>query len=1095
MFTLLTLPVSARTTHAAAYALTGYSGTEPEVLTPSDPDVRRIDMTRDWDFTGDVMYLRRTMKNGWGTALAVLDPNEYDGTSVFSLEMADDLSNYSILCIGVGMTYNGDFPSVRAELELTDSAGNRVLYEVDVPPPDSMMRESVHWSMLYFDLSVFEERNDLALLELTFRYDADDAPDILRVSNPYAKNEKNSGFEQIAKYLTNALHTSAGTFAMRSGAARPDDRGQVRMSGNFVLAEPPKTGSDAFLEITLSHLTSGGLTVSLGYEDGNLTQTGRLSLSSVPGGQAVYTVPVDTSARLKTYELNFDSVVCEGYFRIESVRLHATKRVDVTAIKDLGKVTSVTHDGNSIAFSGTMERDAVREYAHYDLTFYAIPGWTSDDLSTAVAVGKSKVSTRFEYTVDLSAYPYLPDTYRFFVGLSNKTGDILPLSAPLYPNAPTIPETKLSNLGLYKAASVGAFDSNVSHVIVDIPVDRLMTVKKSDQSGTAVSLTYTVYSTTTNRPTVTGERNRAEKPNTSGSGETVIGSRTLKTPVNRDLLQELDSEINFYISAGLEVYLRLTSSTAIPGLTYEEAGAETYLFCPELPETRYFYTALVRFLCDRYGGIGGLIVGNNVNDGRYTGGGMDGDYAAVYARELAEICRITYNAASSVIPDILIVLPFADSRPNDGSEQVYGYLDPRSLTVMMSSYLENMGGVPWVLMYCTDGTEEIVGADILTSGTGDAEESVRYSDSLSQARQMDQLAGELGLAGSADIVYFYEPSYETVRNGLDLMGGKSDDLAEYLARCFAKLCESTRARAVFLSLDRLNGHLKHDFYVNLKNTEISGTGTTANRRSVTNGQILSTGEATERLSQAAGSFALWDFTDKFYPLDWIAGGGVSSCSTVYSDLFGLTDDGRYVRVLRSIVTPENHAGGSGTAAGIALRNLSRTIDFTGVDAVEFTFALSTPELVMGTGNEGGSVVFVLGSDDRRVEFNVDNATYGQVLTYVCDLSTYEFREEVNFVGVMVYAENEVWLDLASVKVHSATLDSEKLRELFYPETVEEPLVDLYTVVVTSGIVLALSLMAVVLLIRRDTEERREQQMRRQAEEERRRKCERIRRLR
>ncbi len=1095
VFTILSLPVSARTTYAAAYAETVYSVTDTDIFAPSDPDIRRIDMTRDWDFTGDVMYLRRNMKDGWGTALAVIDPDECDGMSVFSLDMADDLSGYGILCVGVGMTYSGEFPLVRAELRLTDSAGNRAVCRVDVPPPDDMVRESVHWSMLYFDLSGFEERNDLALLELTFLYDADDAPSVLRVSNPYAKNERNSGFTQIAKYLTNAFDTSVGTFAVKSGSARPDHRGQLRMSGEFILAEPPKTGSDAFLEITLSHVTSGGLTVELGYDNGDFARTGRLSLSSVSGGRTVYTVPVDTSARLKNYELNFDSVVCDGYFRIESVRLYATRRVDVTAVKGLGKVTSMTYGGNSVAFSGTMERDAVREYGQYDLTFYAIPGWTSDDLSTAVAVGKSKVSTRFDYTVDLSAYPYLSDTYRFFVGLTDEDGDILPLSIPMYPTAPDIPETKLSNLGLYQAASVGVFDSNVSHVVVDIPVDRLLTVTEAERNGTAVSLTYTVYSTTTNRPTVNGERNRAEKPNISDSGRTVIGSRTLKTPVNRDLLRELDSEINFYISAGLEVYLRLTSAIAIPGLTYEEGGAEAYLLCPELPETRYFYTALVRFLCDRYGGIGGLIVGDNVNDGRYTGGGMEGDNAAVYARELAEICRITYNAASSVIPDILIVLPFADSRPDDGSENIYGYLDPRSLTVMMSSYLENMGGVPWVMMYCTDGTEEIVGTDILTGGADGAEGGIRYSDSLSQARRIGQLAGELGLDGSADILYFYEPSYEAVRNGLALAGGKSDDLAEYLARCFAELCGSTRARAVFLSLERLNGHLKHEFYANLKNTEISGTGTAVNRRSVTDGRVLSAEEATERRNTAAGSFALWDFADKFYPLDWIAGGGVSSCSTVYSDLFGLTDGGRYARVLRSVIIPENHAGIPGTAAGIALRNLSRTIDFTGVDAVEFTFALNTPGLVMGTGNEGGSVVFVLGSDDRRVEFDVENAAYGQVLTYVCDLSAYEFRDKVDFLGVMVHAENEVWLDLASVKVYSATLGSTELREVFFPKAAEEPLIDLYTVVVTSGIVLALSLTAVVLLARHDAEERREQQMRRQAEEERRRKRERIRRLR
>lgn len=1106
--TIFSLPVSAKTTRAAAYALSGYTGTETDVFTPDEgTGIRRLDMTAAWDFLGDAMHVKRYMQNGWCTAYAIIDTDECDGETVFTLEMADDLSAYSVLCIGIGVTSYSDPTPIRAELELSDYGGNRALFQTELPMPDDGVRETISWHMLYFDISEFEGRDDTASLTLTLTYDTEAAPSVFRITNPYTAEKDNGGFAYAEQYLTNSLKASAGVFGMKSGAARPDERGQVKLSGSFVLAEQPKIGSDAFLEIAVSRFSSGGLTVGIGYENqnGEVSYLNRITLSASDSmGTEVFTVPLAMTDRLQTLELNFDNMVCQTYFKIESIRLHDTDNVEITGNPDLGKVTSMTHSGNSVLFSGVMERDAVREYGDTELCFYAIPGWTSDDLDTAVEIGQMKVSTRFDYTADLSAYPYLADTYRFFAGLKTEDGKILPLSAPSYPDAADIPETAVSNVGLYDAASVGVFESNASHVIVDVPVDRLLTVLSQAESdgGTgdaSTSLSYTIYSTVSDFRSagVDGSINRAELPASGNYGEVnVISGQTKKTPVNHTLLRSLDSEINFYISAGIEVYLRLTSETCIPGLTYEEEGAAYYSVCPESPEARYFYTAIVRFLCHRYNGIGGLVVGKNVNDGQYTGGGVDDENAAVYARELAELCRITYNAASSEIADILIVLPFGEKSADETG--TFRYVEPKTLTVMMASYLGKMGAVPWVMMYCTDDTESILSVDLLQSPETDVlDEDVRYSDSGSIARRTQQLTSELGLDGSAAILYFYEPSYEAVLLGLQNASDAEGEsgVASYLAERFAKLCGSTRARAVFLSLDRLNDHLEHEFYAHLKNAEgITADGT--NRRSVTDGLVVPETEMTDALTMTTGSFTLWDFTDKFYPLDWIAGGGVSSCATVYSDLFSdnMPDADRYARVLRLVISPDSNSGIPGSAAGISLRNLSRTIDFSGVDYLEFTFALNSPGLVMGTGNEGGTVVFVLGSDDCRAEFDVENAAYGQILTYVCDLSDYEYRDRVDYMGIMVYAENEVCLDLSSVKVYSNTLNPSELAEVFVPASEDNgPLVDLSAVALVSGIVFVLSITAAVMLIRHDVEERREMQIQKRLREERQRKRERIRR--
>jgi hypothetical protein len=232
--------------------------------------------------------------------------------------------------------------------------------------------------------------------------------------------------------------------------------------------------------------------------------------------------------------------------------------------------------------------------------------------------------------------------------------------------------------------------------------------------------------------------------------------------------------------------------------------------------------------------------------------------------------------------------------------------------------------------------------------------------------------------------------------------------------------------------------------------------------------------------------AVWDFTDQFHPLGWIAGGGVGSCLTVYSDLF--SEDNapgeRYSRVLRSEITLDEDSASEdrkGIAAGIVLRNLARTVDMSGVDCLEFTFALNHPGVIMGTGHEAGTVVFIIGSDDCRAEFAVQDANYGHIQKYLCDLSDYEFRGQVDYMGILVYGDHEMYLDLSSVTAYSSTLSQTELDDVFAlvpGGDAEEP--DYASIVLVSGIVFIGSVTAVILLIRHDAEEireRRRQQLR------------------
>lgn len=1067
---LFSIPVSAVVTPVASYAKAGYTGSETDVFAP-DPetdDVRLLDMTAPWDFLGDAMHVKRHIRNGNCMAYAILDTDECDGVTTFTMEMADDLSAYRFLSFGIGFTTMTDTPSpIRAELELTDSDGNRAVSRTDLQMPDGEYnRQNIWWNLLCFDLSGFEGRGDTAQLTITLTYNPSAPPNVLRLTNPYMKTEDSGGFAFVERYLTNSLTGETGTFAIRSGAARPDERGQLELNGSFVLAEQPLPGSQAFLEIGLSRVQNGSLTVGIEYENEDYAVT-KINLAASTGTDSgSFVVPVDVAGRLKAFTLTFDGIVCETYFKVEFIRLHSEDYVELEGNPELGRVTSLKRTGTSVVFSGEMKRDAVKEYGDSTLHFYAIPGWTCTDLSTAVEIGQMKLSTRFDYTADLSAYPYLADTYRFFAALVTDTDGLLPLSAPVYPNASDISEQVVSNVGLYDAAEVGVFESNVSHVIVEVPLDRLLTDPQLQDEDGSASMSYTIY--------------RSEKTEDGGN---VLSVRTARTPVNHTFLRKLDSEINFYISAGLEVYLRITAERMIPGLTYEAPGAQAYAVCTETPEARQVYSSVVRYLCRRYSGISGLIVGEAVNLGQMTGGGADDRNAAVYAHELAELCRITYNTASSEIADILIVLPFRPIPASSGETGEFRAIDPKTLTVLMSSCLEGMGTVPWALMYCTENLTDILGVEFLSGDALSAE--AKFSDISGAARRIDQLTDELSIDGCAAILYYYEPSYETTLLGFRNTPGLNS-YSEYLAEMFAKLCGSTRARAVFLSLERLNSRLDHEFYSYLKHAESipeTAAGSADGRRSVVDFAALPMSAAADELARTVSQTDVWDFTNSFHPLGWIAGGGVSSCLTVYSDLFSEPDAARYARVLRSVISAEENSevfAQTGMAAGISLRNLSRTVDLSEVDYLEFTFAMNHPGFIMGDGHESGTVVFLVGSDDRRAEFKVSEAIPEQVLTYVCDLTKYEHRDQVDFMGIMVYADHDVYLDLSSVRAYSNTLAPEELAAVFAPvPPAEEAEVDYETVIVVSVIVFILSVSAAILLIRHDAEERRERRRQRQ----------------
>lgn len=1056
--------VSAKTVRAAAYASSDYDGS---VTIPTDTSSRLLDMTEQWDFLGDVMNVKRYIQNGFCTAYALIDTTVADGETTFTLELSSDLSAYNVLCLGVGYTsYHSSSSPIKVQLRLTDSGGNRVTAQTylkpTVPSDEASANENVTWSLVCFDISDFDTRSDAASLVMTLSYDKDTPPNVIRVTNPYVSVKDNGGFDYAERYLTASLKASVGVFGMKSGAVRPDERGQVRMSGDIVLPEQPRRGSTAFVELKLSSLASGGLTVGLTFENGETSYSPRVTLSPDRNGDVSVVLPFTMTEYLRGIELSFDSMTCDGYFKLERITLLTEGRTPIVGDSSVGKLTSLSQNGDSLLFSGVMERDAVREYGDATIGFYAVPCWKNSSVGDAVELGQTKVSTRFDHTVELSAYPALSDAYLFFAAVRTADDELIPLSAPSSPTAAELPERTLSNVGLYGAASVGVFESNASHVIVDVPLDMLLC--DGDEDRDPLLLSYTVCSHALRRIGEDGAICRAEYPSTGtatdGTEVNVVETFTRKAELDHESLRSLDAEIEFYISAGIKVYLRLYSNSAIEGLTADTSETEHCAVLPDTVEGRYLYSALVRFLCRRYDGIAGFVLGYSVNDVREVGDLPSNTTA--YARALAQLCNITYNAAHSVSEDILTVVPFS------GGDDCF---EPTALYVMLSEYLDELGNMPWVMMYCTTDLTELFGETILYGYDDDTDIPLSDADTV---KRLSTLSADLKLDGNDAVFYYYEPVFETVAFGLENTEGYST-YSEYLAVTFARVCESVRARAVFLSLGSMGERIDHEFYSYLKKIDSAPSV----ERSVSEFAPLTPEEASDIVENATSRTAIWDFTDKFYPLDWIGGGGVESCLTIYSDLFTEAGYGmgRYARVLRSIITLDSAYSSperEGSAAGIVLRNLTRTVDLDAVDALTFTFALDHPGHMIGTGQESASVVFIMGSDDCRVEFPMDSVGYGRIQVCVCDLRGYAFRDRIDYMGIMVYGDHETYLDLSSVEAYSTTLSQTELEELFVPEVVEDGReTDHGAVILVSGIVFAVSVSAAVLLIRHDVEEQRE----------------------
>jgi len=991
------------------------------LLTPSDGD---------WGFSGPVRksYSLRTpvdedpdMTQIFFVAAGPKPGREPEGNELtFTLDLTPgDASgdylyaeDYRAMQFGIALEdAEGDFP-LTAELETSRGTvtadltlrahpieGSGILFS------HNQVRSGNGWSVVTLDLTEAEG----SLRRLTVRLREDVLPVNTVFSAPLLTTEPTEELIRAGQFSSFRLEAESGSFSGSGPAARTDENGRLLVTGAPATVCPLGENVPCCFEIRTSDIpaANGRLSLGLDFVDG----LERVWSSPVRLGadDNVYVVPADILSGVKSFSLLFEGLDPGASFRIESVRIFSGGDPTTGGNEWLGRLERVERSSGGLLFKGSVTADAARSFSSGVIRFCAVPSpvfLNEEDRAfftaggsvrlpeCAVTVGESKLSTRFEFRFPMpSALPANADSCVYFACVPDPADPdaVMLLSPPRYADIPaTDRPVSASRFGLADTFPAGAFESNTFHILTDVSLDRLL----SGSGG--VSAAYTVP----------GE----------DSPRSVF--------FDASLLSELDRDVQFYRSAGIEVYLRFGINEPIPGLTAQDS-----LF-PDMtsPESAALWCAAVRFFAGRYPDAAGLVLPGPVNDAEAAG--VREEEIGRWADALSHLCTLTGSAASSVSPGMAVCVPFDESTDSVCS---------RLFLALFARRMARTGSPSWTLLSMAGSDGGVTGrlkqtlsylTDLSLPGPGD----LMYVYSLTQRELNQQYAAYLATpASERDSAYV--PS----------------EMAVELYRRFSDAC-GTGARVVFFSPAGLTQRYDHDFYDVLK------------RGAGIKDAVRESGTRAVSVLPGMVFHDLWDFSDAYYPLDWIPGGGALSCSTELSEAFS-DAAGKPSRVL-SVSFQEARDG----VAGIVMRNLKNTVDLSRVEALTFDFLLEDAGGIVPTDDGGVSVVFIAGTDDKRAEFHADGLSCGEIHRLSCPISDWDDRDRVDFLSIAVYADRPVSLKLSKVTAAASGIPSEELEAVFSPPSEEEDKPDAGWLLPVLVFLAAASFSVFVLLTRRDTED-------------------------
>lgn len=805
------------------------------------------------------------------------------------------------------------------------------------------------WYAVSVDIAEWNLRLAIDAAEIVITDSENGGVDYFLVGNLTASGE--SCLTVANAFLTLGFTADGGTAEYKDGVYVLDAGSDGIMTLLADAARPDYTVSEGTLalKVIISNAKEGG-TVSLAVSDA-FSGTSSFEISSscrLYYGTNTYLLPFSDSVPLYAYRLSFNSLFKDNYSSdgVELISVSLVHLSDTADTPALGKITEFAFGDalSSLTVKGSIPSDTVAKFIDSTLLLYEIPVWADPDtvFETAEPLAEMKISTRFSFEVPLTGREAAAVS-RYAVVLKTDTESI-PVVAARFPDMPTSesPATR-SPVGLAGADAAGAFAANTANVIVDVYVDELL-------GG------------------VTG--------NTSGR-LCVRGGRHYY--LDYEYLRKLDDEINFYIAADVDVYLRLLSRTDLSarGFTFSNPDAQYFAFDIQNEDGAYMLSAVTDYIAARYANLRGFILGNRLDSAVYNTADITDTDA--YAALCADTMRIIYTAAATHIPGITVIAPIGHYLDDASmrSAPAGPMYDPVLLSVYLSRHITEGGKMPWGMLYISDNTTEMIGhaENILTSMKA------------------------VQTAVPEEFFLLWQPPFAYSPESL---------LFEYEARSLA--ASKLNPRVFFLDVGKQED--PEQFYRQLKYVELSGD--TGRHLTESKAEIL-TDEGTEPLY--TGSYTLYNFKKSFSTLHWIAGSG---CSTLTTQS-GIITDGE--RTMHAEFSDPNDPFLK--ANGSILCMMPAALDFTRAPIV--TVKLLTTSSLEST--DTADVVLVFGSDDARAEYEI-TVPVGQVVTVVCDLSNYADASHVNSAAILVKADSAVTLDIAHMYCFSETHTSDELTEHF-----------------------------------------------------------------
>ncbi len=632
--------------------------------------------------------------------------------------------------------------------------------------------------------------------------------------------------------------------------------------------------------------------------------------------------------RLDGCPSTFVSVTGDGEITVDELEIYATSETAVSELHDLS-VLAIT-DGELTA-KGTLDRQTVKEYAGCRIGLFRVPvsGTAEPEM-----VAQTRVTSRFSFNVKnvaVTAYDY-----KYYAAIIDKNEEYIRISPSKFVSAAGTKNASKSLYGLHGVDPVTVYEAGASYAMVDVDLSRLTTPEK-----------------------VSGI--------TAARGGYVFG-------LNSEYVDELDSYMELYRTAGIAVYVKLYCSEPIKSkyddtyLTYRRSSDE-YMLRSDTPESAGMYTAVVSYLCKKYPSITSFVLTSGVNSVRLTGMSYTDAYKS--AGDIAMAARLVYGAASE-ISDVFITIPISDAMDRYDSE-------PELLLSLVAEKLLHIGHIPWAVMY-----------------TGSECELPEISDSIISLQRMNNTSA------ASFTVYCYTPE-------------KFDDsdVENYKALC--QSAASTPVRAVFLSEVLLDEKLGRDV-LNGLNRDMKGDGLHL---------FSADASATPNvdMSLIKGTYPVWDFASAHSTLGWVGGYGIEKLSSAPETLYG---EGSLRRVLRCVTEDKSDS------AGIVMFRQEFPVNLASAPFVEFVYSYECDtdvSIVFVFANDEIKAEFKVPASTSVRE----DGTY----TAVCDLSEFSKISTMAYIGVIIYSDSAVTFDISKVNVMSTELEENGIANLFEKKSVPE----------------------------------------------------------